>query len=67
VGVGIGPVVTEHDLAFLGDVGRHPGDELEIVHPLELPALGAAPVADLALRLEERKLVLGQDGADFDE
>ena len=47
VGIGVEPVVADHDLALVGDVRDHPGDELQVVHPRELGAVGAVPVADL--------------------
>jgi len=34
VGISVQAVVTDHDLPFVGDVGGHPGDELQIVHRL---------------------------------
>jgi hypothetical protein len=49
LGVGVQAVIADHDLALVGDMGRHPGDELQIVHPLEL---GAVPVADPAFAFQ---------------
>jgi hypothetical protein len=42
VGIGIEPVIPDRDLAFIGDVGRRPGDELQIIHRLQFlnPAIG---------------------------
>ena len=46
-GIGVEPVGADHGLALVGDMGRHPGDELQVVHPLELGPVVAVPVADL--------------------
>jgi hypothetical protein len=35
VGVGIEPVVTDHDLALFGDVRGHPGEKLQVVRRLQ--------------------------------
>jgi hypothetical protein len=37
-----------------------PGDELQIVHSLELGAVAAMPVADLTLVLQEQEALRGQ-------
>jgi hypothetical protein len=47
VSVGVESVVADHHPAFVGDVRDDPGDELQIIHRLELHAAGAMPVADL--------------------
>ena len=36
MGVGVESLVPDSDLAFIGDVGSDPGDELKVVHPLEI-------------------------------
>jgi hypothetical protein len=36
VGIGLEAVVLDHDLAFVRDIGGHPGDELQIAHRLLL-------------------------------
>jgi len=36
MGVGVEAVVTDSDLAFVGNMGRDPGDEVQEVHPLDL-------------------------------
>jgi hypothetical protein len=43
---------------------RHPGDELQVVHPLEIGAVVAVPVADPALPFQKGQALLGQDGPD---
>jgi hypothetical protein len=53
MGVGVEPVVTDHDLTHVGDMGRHPDDDLQAVHPFELRAVGTVPVADLAPPLQK--------------
>jgi hypothetical protein len=42
-------------------MGRHPGDELQIVHRLQLGALLAVSVPDLALALQEGQPLEGED------
>jgi hypothetical protein len=32
VGVGIQPIIADHDLALIRDMGGHPGDKLQIIH-----------------------------------
>ena len=49
MGVGVKAVVADHDLALVGDMARHPGDKLQVVHPLELGPVVAVPVVDPAL------------------
>ena len=53
VGVGVEAAIAHHDLALVGDVRGHPGDELQIVHRLQIRAFLAIPITDLALRLQE--------------
>ena len=64
LGIGVESVIADRDLALIGNMGRHPGDELQIVHPLHLGAVVAVPVADPALMLEKRQVVQGQDRPD---
>lgn len=45
-------------------MGCHPGDELQVVHPLELGPVVAVPVADPALAFQKRRAIQGQDGPD---
>ena len=44
MGVGVETAVADRDPAFVGDVPGHPGDELQVVHPLELGAIVAVTV-----------------------
>jgi len=53
MGIGVEAVVADHDLALVGDVGGHPGDELRIVHPLQLSCAFPISVADLKNLLTE--------------
>ncbi len=64
MGIGIQPVITDHDLAFVGNVRNDPGDELQVVHPLELGAVVAVPVADPALAFQKGQSIQGQEGPD---
>jgi len=42
LGVGVEPVIADHDLALVGNVGRDPGDELQIIHRLQLGTAATA-------------------------
>ena len=64
MGVGVQAVVADHDLALVGNMRSRPGDELQIVHHLQIGALLAVPIADLALGFQKRQAVQGQDGSD---
>jgi len=55
VGVGVEAVITDSDLAFVGDMRGHPGDELQIIHRLLLGAVLVITIADLPLRFQERQ------------
>jgi hypothetical protein len=61
VGVGVQPVVTNHDLALVRDMRSHPGDKLQIIHRLLLRAVPAPTITDLALGFQKnpRKNALG--------
>jgi hypothetical protein len=63
MGIGVETVVADHDLALVGNMRGHPGDELQVVHPLQLGA-AAVPVADPALPFQKRQPIQGQDGPD---
>jgi hypothetical protein len=43
VGIGVEAVITHRDLSLIRDMGSHPGDELEVVHPLHLFGLFLEP------------------------
>ena len=62
--VGIEPVIPDHDLALVGDVGGHPGDELQIVHRLQLSCAFPISVADQALLLIEGEAFQGKERPD---
>ena len=62
--VGIEPVIPDHDLALIGDVGRDPGDELQIIHRLQFRAVLTMTVANFALMLQKQEAVQRQDGPD---
>jgi len=48
MGVGVEAVITDRDLALVGNMRDDPGDKLQVVHPLEIFGFLAIPVADLA-------------------
>jgi hypothetical protein len=64
LGVGVEPVIADHGLALVGDVGSDPGNELQIIHRLQLSRLPAPPVANFALALQKQEAVQRQDGPD---
>jgi len=55
MGVGVEAVITHHHLALVGNVRGHPGDELQIVHRLQLGSLLTMTVADFALGLHQQQ------------
>ncbi len=58
--MGAKPVAADRDLALVGYVGRHPGDELQAVCPLELGAVVAVPVANPPPALQKGEALKGQ-------
>jgi len=48
MGVGVQPMVSHRDLPLLRNMGSDPGDELQVVYPLDLSCVFPIPVADLA-------------------
>ena len=55
-GIGVEPVGADHGLALVGDMRCHPGDEFQVVHPLELGAVVAfTPYAPLDAEIEKMK------------
>jgi len=60
MGVGVQVIITNHDLALVGDMGGHPGNELQIIHPLLLARVLTVSVTDLALCLQEQQPLQGQ-------
>jgi hypothetical protein len=51
-------------MAFIGDVGRDPGDELQIIHRLQFRAVLTMTVANFALMFQKQEAVQRQDGPD---
>ena len=64
VGIGVEAVVSQSDLAFVGNMGRDPGDELQVVHPLLLRAVPPQAMTDLALGFQERQPLQGEKRPD---
>jgi hypothetical protein len=64
MGVGIETVITDSDLALVGNMGSHSGDELRVVHALRLSGVFAIPIADLTLFLREREPLQTEKRAD---
>ena len=60
VGIGIKPIVTNHDLPLVGNMRGHPNDELQIIHRFQTGRVLAISVTDLALGLYKRELLQGQ-------
>ena len=60
MGVGVQPMVTDYHLPLVGDMGRHPGDELQAVHPLELGALLTIPVTNFSLGFQKCQPLQGK-------
>jgi len=56
MGVRVEPVVTDHDLAFVGNMRGHPGDKLQIIHRLRRGPLLARPVKKRGTRLSRSSL-----------
>jgi len=49
LGIGVQAVITDRDLAVIGNTRSHPGDELQVVHRLLLGTVLAPTIVDLAL------------------
>jgi hypothetical protein len=64
VSVGIETIIPDHDLALVGNVGRDPGDELQIIHRLQFRAVLTMTVANFALMFQKQEAVQRQDGPD---
>jgi hypothetical protein len=64
VGVGIQAKITNHDLAFIWNMRRHPGNELQIIHRLQRVAMPPMPVTDSSRRLQEGQSIQGQERPD---
>jgi len=60
VGVGVETVITDGDLALVGDMRGYPGNELQVVHPqvymaAMTPGVSALPVTTSKYRINERR------------
>jgi hypothetical protein len=64
VGVGIEAVISDCHLPLIRNMGGHPGDELEVVHPLYLSGLFPIPIADPAFFFIEGEAFQGQERTD---
>jgi len=64
VGVGVETVITDRDLALVGDMRGHPGDELQVVHLLHISGLFPIPVADLGFSFIEGEALQGKERPD---
>ena len=64
MGVGVEAVITDRDLALVGDMGGDPGDELQVVHPLHLSGLAPVPVAHLGSLFIEGEAFQGKKRPD---
>ena len=65
MGVGVEPIVADHDLAPVRDVRDDPGDELQIIHRLQFGRLPAPAIADLALPFIQEETLLQTTGMDL--
>ena len=64
VGVGVETVITDGDLALVGDMRGYPGNELQVVHPLHLFSVFPIPVADLGFSFIEGEALQGKERPD---
>jgi hypothetical protein len=62
MGVRVEAVVTDHDLAFVGNMRSHPSDKLKIIHRLLLGAFLAIAVTNFALWFQKCQPLLGAVG-----
>jgi hypothetical protein len=62
--IGVEAVISHRDLAFIGDMGSDPSDELQIVHPLRLFSVFPIPVADPGFLFIQGEALQGQKRAD---
>jgi hypothetical protein len=46
-GVGVEVVISDRNMPLIGNMGHHPGGELQVVHPLRLSCVFPIPVVDL--------------------
>jgi hypothetical protein len=64
VAIGIKADIMAGHLSLVWDMGGHPGDELQVVHPLRLSGFFAIPIADLACPFIEREPLQGEQRPD---
>jgi len=64
VGIGAKAIVTDHDLAFIGNVRCHPGNELQIIHRLLLYAILAMPITNLSFLFQEEEALQREERPD---
>ena len=60
MGVGGKTIISDHDLAFVGNMGSHQDDELQIIHRLLVAGGTAISISHLALRIQEGKPFQGE-------
>jgi len=59
MGVGVEAVIAHSDLALVRNMGSNPGDELQVVHPLDLSGLFPILIAEPALLFIEGEALQG--------
>jgi hypothetical protein len=64
MGVSVEAVISHRDLALVGNMRGHPGDELQVVHPLLVSFVFPIPVADLSPLFIEREAFQGKERPD---
>jgi hypothetical protein len=57
VSVGIQPIISDCDLALIGDMRGEASDKLQVIHPLHLLGLLPIPVADLEWKSSYKRLM----------
>jgi hypothetical protein len=62
--VSVEAIITDGDLALVGNMGGHPGDELQVVHPLHLSRPFPIMVADLTIPFIEGEAFQGEERTD---
>jgi hypothetical protein len=53
VGIGVKAIIADHDLALVGSVRGHPGNELQIIHRLLFGGVLAVAIAYPVLIIPE--------------
>jgi hypothetical protein len=64
MGIGVQPIISHRDLAFVRDMGGDSGDELEVVHRLHLSGLFPIAVTDPACLFIQGEPLQGQERPD---